>query len=241
MSTRKVGAAKQPKPSKRQLDKLVETYCQHRDEFDLFRRQVVDFFLVARRFNVGPLPLVHSVKSRLKDPEHLKDKLIRKWADGEISTTSLFSRITDLAGVRVLHLYSQQFAEIHAAILEHVRQGYWCLNEAPVAYSWDPEATDFFRRLGVDAQLRDSYYTSIHYVVRPQQQSHLSCEIQVRTLFEEAWGEIDHALNYPTSTNIVACNEQIRVLAKLASTGTRLADSIFTTARHAGKHFHTEV
>lgn len=228
------------KPTKAQLDRLVETYVQHRDEFDLFRRQVADFFLVSRRFSSGQLPLVHSVKSRLKDPDHLREKLERKWVDAPVTTTSLFTRMTDLAGVRVIHLYSQQFASIHAAIMDHVQQGYWTLVGAPVAYSWDPEATEYFRNLGLNAQLRESYYTSIHYVVRPQQQSHLSCEIQVRTLFEEAWGEIDHALNYPENTNIVACREQIRVLAKLASTGTRLADSIFTTAKDAGKSFDAE-
>ena len=40
-------------------------------------------------------------------------------------------------------------------------------------------------------------------------------------------GEIDHTINYPHATNSIACKEQIRVLAKLVSTGTRLADSIF--------------
>ena len=55
----------------------------------------------------------------------------------------------------------------------------------------------------------------------------MCCEIQVRTLFEEIWGEIDHAINYPVATESVACKEQLRVLAKLASTGSRLADSIF--------------
>lgn len=225
------------RPSKKRIDRLVQVYAHHRDEFDLFRRQVADFFLVSRRFNSGTLPLVHSVKSRLKDQDHLRDKIIRKWAEAPIAPENLFSRITDFAGVRVIHLYSQQFASIHSAISAHVQQGFWALAEPPVAYSWDPEATEFFRGLGLNAQLRESYYTSIHYVVRPQQQSHLSCEIQVRTLFEEAWGEIDHALNYPKSTDIVACREQIRVLAKLASTGTRLADSIFTTASQAGKRF----
>lgn len=233
-SPKRPGSAK---PTKVQLDRLILEYLKHRDDFDLFRRQVADFFQVSRKFNTGQLPLVHSLKSRLKDPEHLRDKLKRKWVDGPISASNLFTRITDLAGVRVIHLYSQQFEFIHAAIMDHVSQGYWTLVEAPVAYSWDPEATDYFRNLGLNAQLRESYYTSIHYVVRPQQQSHLGCEIQVRTLFEEAWGEIDHALNYPNSTEIVACREQIRVLAKLASTGTRLADSIFTTAQHAGRSF----
>ncbi len=228
------------KPRKYEVDRLVEAYAEKREEFDYFRRQVADFFLISKRFNSPPLPLVHSVKSRLKDVGHLREKIIRKWADGPITPDTLFSRVTDLAGVRVIHLYSQQFESIHSAIGEHIRQGYWHLNEPPVAYSWDPEATAYFRGLGVDAQIRDSYYTSIHYVVKPQAGAVLTCEIQVRTLFEEAWGEIDHALNYPKSTELLACREQLRVLAKLASTGTRLADSIFATAKEAGLRFTTE-
>ena len=54
-------------------------------------------------------------------------------------------------------------------------------------------------------------------------------------LFEEIWGEIDHTINYPYPTEIVACKEQLRVLAKLVSTGTRLADSIFRTYNDADK------
>lgn len=59
--------------------------------------------------------------------------------------------------------------------------------------------------------------------------SFVCCEIQVRTLFEEIWGEIDHSINYPHPTQSVACKEQLRVLAKFISTGTRLADSIINT------------
>ena len=46
---------------------------------------------------------------------------------------------------------------------------------------------------------------------------------------DKIWGEIDHTINYPHVTNNIACKEQIRVLAKLVFTGTRLADSIFRT------------
>ncbi|MFR8768448.1 MAG: hypothetical protein ACLVGF_12035 [Eubacterium sp.] len=78
--------------------------------------------------------------------------------------------------------------------------------------------------------IRDTYYTSVHYVIKPNNElSNITCEIQVRTLFEEIWGEIDHTINYPHPTEIIACKEQLRVLAKLVSTGTRLADSIFRT------------
>jgi len=53
-----------------------------------------------------------------------------------------------------------------------------------------------------------------------------SCEVQVRTLLEEVWGEVDHTMNYPVPTADEHCREQIRVLARLVGAGTHLADSI---------------
>ena len=75
--------------------------------------------------------------------------------------------------------------------------------------------------------VQESLYTSIHYVIKPRTNSPVSCEIQVRTLFEEIWGEIGHLVNYPEPTDSVACREQIGVLARLVGAGSRLADSIF--------------
>ncbi|MNV93704.1 hypothetical protein D3C71_1884310 [compost metagenome] len=100
-------------------------------------------------------------------------------------------------------------------------------NENPIAYSWDPESQRFFEALKLEVKIKESYYTSIHYVVRPANDNNVKCEIQVRTLFEEIWGEIDHTINYPNQSSAPATTEQLRVLSKLVSTGTRLADSIF--------------
>jgi len=98
----------------------------------------------------------------------------------------------------------------------------------PKAYTWDPEAKVFFESLGYDVQSKDSFYTSIHYIVKQYQESPYSCEIQIRTLFEEIWGEVDHSINYPTQTENSNCREQILVLAKLIGAGSRLVDSIFS-------------
>jgi len=38
--------------------------------------------------------------------------------------------------------------------------------------------------------VRVSYYTSVHYLVKPKEESNIICEIQVETLFEEIWGEL---------------------------------------------------
>lgn len=214
----------------KEIEEAVEAYKQKQFEYKQFLAGVLVFFQEHPTLNKKPLPIIHSVKSRLKDPEHLADKLQRKFSKGTVITKeNIFSSITDFIGVRVLHLYQDQFEAIHSAIIEKVTNGDWAFVEAPKAFTWDPESVQFYKQLDIQTEVRDTFYTSIHYLVKPNNQNPICCEIQVRTLFEEIWGEIDHTINYPHPTDSVACKEQLRVLQKLVSTGTRLADSIFRT------------
>lgn len=224
-----------------QIDFVLEYYQDRNTQFilDQFLTQVRTFFERNPKLHLGSMPIVHSVKSRIKDPEHLRDKINRKRMGGiEISVDNLFREVTDLVGVRVLHLYQEQFIDIHSEIKKKIDSGEWCLGELPKAYTWDPETQNFFRDLGINPEIKESYYTSVHYLVKPNNESNLCCEIQVRTLFEEIWGEIDHAINYPHKTESIACKEQIRVLSKLISTGTRLSDSIFRSYREYTDHIN---
>lgn len=211
------------------IDSLIKLYDEKRFEYERFLDGVRSYFIHEPSLNRGSLPIIHSLKWRLKEPEHLRDKLLRKQQAGEtIDETNLFDKITDLAGIRILHLYPNQFIYIHEAIERIVDGKEWRFVESPVAYTWDPESEHFFQKLGLTCHRKDSYYTSIHYLVKPDnERSHVCCEIQVRTLFEEIWGEIEHSINYPYPTDNLACKEQLRVLAKFISAGTRLVDSIF--------------
>jgi ppGpp synthetase/RelA/SpoT-type nucleotidyltranferase len=211
-----------------EITEAVDAYIIKQFEYEQFLAGVLVFFQKHPQLNQKPLPIIHSIKSRLKDPTHLAEKLKRKQLVGkEINKDNLFSEITDFIGVRVLHLYQEQFAIINQAINEKIKNGDWVFVEPPMAFTWDPESAQFYNNLGIKTEVRETYYTSIHYLVKPNNQNSICCEIQVRTLFEEIWGEIDHTINYPNPTDSIACKEQLRVLAKLVSTGTRLADSIF--------------
>ena len=63
--------------------------------------------------------LVHSFKSRFKKIDHLKEKILRKNKEdlerpeedrkGPITTENIKNRITDICGIRILHLYMGQF------------------------------------------------------------------------------------------------------------------------------------
>lgn len=210
------------------IDTLLKVFDDRLDEIELLRRQVHDFFLVNKDLTRGVPPIVHSVKSRVKDRNHLKDKIERKLANGDkVTTENIFDEITDLAGVRVMHLYQGQFKQIDDAIREQISRGNWVLAERPKAYMWDPESKIYFEKFDLELEQKESFYTSIHYLVKPHEKFEFCCEIQVRTLFEEIWGEIDHSINYPHPTENIACKEQLRVLSKLAGAGSRLADSIF--------------
>ncbi|MFL9999040.1 RelA/SpoT domain-containing protein [Paraburkholderia sediminicola] len=207
---------------------ILHRYKDDYGDLELWRRHVVDFFSLHPKLNDH----VHSVKSRLKDPDHLKEKIARKWDETDpITPDNLFSKITDLAGVRVLLLHQEKFLPLKKAIDLRVDRKEWYLVEPPKAYTWDPEAKIFFESLGYAVHTKDSFYTSVHYVVKQYEESPICCEIQVRTLFEEIWGEVDHKINYPEKTANPNCSDQILVLAKLIGAGSRLVDSIF--ASHA--------
>ncbi len=171
---------------------------------------------------------VHSLKFRLKDADHIKEKIIRKIQQGRsINPTNILSEITDFCGVRVLHLKLSEFNTIHNAISNHIKNAHWVLAEPIKAYTWDPEYKQYFEDRDISTEIKASFYTSVHYLVKPNSSSNICCEIQVRTLFEEIWGEIDHELNYPHPTGNIAQTEQLKVLAKLVGAGTKLVDSIY--------------
>lgn len=208
---------------------LVDLYRKRKRLYELFMMSVESSFSSEPSLNSGVPSVIHSTRCRLKDEDHLAEKIRRKRTEGdEINEGNFFSIITDLAGLRVLHLYQNQFGSIHSFIKSKVKSKSWKLLEKPIAYTWDPDSVSYFKGFGLRTAVKASYYTSVHYLIAPaNDEAGVSCEVQVRTLFEEAWGEIDHSINYPTPTENLANVEQLRVLSRLVSTGSRLADAIF--------------
>jgi putative GTP pyrophosphokinase len=108
----------------------------------------------------------------------------------------------------------------------------WKITEGPKARTWDDESRNYFRSIGIKTLATPNLYTSVHYIIKPNTKSAVTCEIQVRTLMEEVWGEVDHKINYPHKSESISCREQIKTLARVTSSCSRLVDSIFTTYEH---------
>jgi putative GTP pyrophosphokinase len=218
------------------IDELVKLFESRRDRFEVIVGSLRGIFVD----NKALKPHVHSMKWRVKDPTHLRDKLTRKMLDArrdgtafELTTENLFERINDLAGFRILHLYTRQFETINKIILEELAEAQTPVIDGPTARTWDDESRAYFNSIGVQTKDSKTMYTSVHYIVEANTKTKYTAEIQVRTLAEELWGEVDHTLNYPHESQVLACREQIKVLARVTSSCSRLVDSIFTSHQDA--------
>ena len=215
------------------VERLVGTYRENQPVVEGLLNQIKN----AVHLSSSLMRSVHSTKGRMKDPEHLRDKLERKILEARaldrkfsITEKNLLYRVNDLAGFRILHLHTQQMAEIDTELRKIFVEYRLPLLEKPKARTWDDESRDFFRSINIQCVKSPRMYTSVHYVVESYSRTRATCEIQVRTLAEELWGEVDHTMNYPKESESHACREQIKVLARVTSSCSRLVDSIFRTA-----------
>ena len=218
---------------KRQLkhiDDLVQHFIDNKHLFEVLLKSV-DASVSSSK---GLQPHIHSVKSRIKDPEHLKDKLKRKALEAKsnnkiftITKKNLFSRINDLAGYRIIHLHTTQFEKIDSELEKLIDEQSWIVHEKPAARTWDDESREYFTKIGIAVIKSPSLYTSVHYIIKANERNPITCEIQVRTLMEEVWGEVDHTINYPLKSTKLSVREQIKTLARVTSSCSRLIDSIF--------------
>jgi len=172
---------------------------------------------------------IHSVKSRVKDSEHLIEKIIRKTAsrkeayggDFQFATDNYRDQITDLIGVRAIHIFKEDWEDIHNFI-----SNTWKVIEI-TANVREGDDTDRFEELNIEINSRKTGYRSVHYLIEsfPTNQRVIA-EIQVRTIFEEGYGEIDHQLRYTRDEipQVLALN--LLLLNRIAGSSDEMASVI---------------
>ncbi|MFA9372349.1 MAG: hypothetical protein ACERIH_11625 [Labilibaculum antarcticum] len=142
---------------------------------------------------------IHSVRFRIKNPTHLIEKIIRKKIEEPervIDINNYRTEITDLIGLRALHLFKEDWVNIH-----HFITANWNLQIKPIAYYRNGDSSEHievFKKFGCEVKEHPFGYRSVHYLVEtsPDKTTYIS-EVQVRTIFEEGWSEIDHKIRYP--------------------------------------------
>ena len=210
---------------RRRIDEATKYFMDNRYRFEPFAKALIGYF--ENHPELGKF--IHFIKYRIKDEGSLRTKLERILTDS--GDQDLEDKITDFAGIRIIHLHMDQFTVIHPLVSGILKEQKCKILGNPKAYCWDMEYEELFHRVGVEAVQRDTMYTTVHYDIEANQRKRITCELQVRSLVDELWGEVSHRVNYPKMSPSVSCQDQLKVLARLTSGCGRLVDSIFKTHR----------
>ena len=174
-------------------------------------------------------PKVHSVKTRIKDSRHLIEKVIRKTSerrakygqDFNFTAENYKDEITDLLGIRAIHIFKEDWEEIHNFI-----KNMWNIVEI-VANVREGDDTKKFEEQGIEVCSRPSGYRSVHYLIESYPTNKkLITEVQVRTIFEEGYGEIDHQLRYSHKDIPELLGQNLMLLNRIAGSSDEMASLI---------------
>lgn len=162
---------------------IIRSFIEARPQYEQLCAEVA--YILKKRLDDGSIEY-SAVTSRAKTLKSFAEKISRKQYESPLSD------ITDLAGVRVVYLYK---ADRH--LIEKIIE-----TEFDVIEKVDK----------VEEQEADRFgYGALHYLVHLGRKSSgaryddlkgLICEIQVRTVLQDAWAIIDHHLVYKQESDV---------------------------------------
>lgn len=207
-----------------------------------YNGKVDDFRKIAGEYvnQINILPEVHSVSFRIKDVEHLLEKIIRKAVEYEDIDTvfnkdTYLVEITDIIGIRALYVFKSDYLPLHKKLMANYKKNFCEKPQVKLREGDDKKIYKGLRNVefqyGVD-------YRSIHYTIRHFGENDLMVpiEIQTRSIFEEGWSEINHRLLYKQNRFDVAeeivLKKTSSILSSLAGDCDTLGDLMKTIAEH---------
>ena len=226
-----------------ELSKIADDYLELEEKMRDYGKDFIDDFL----YDIETAG-IHSYRYRIKDPEHLLEKIIRKRIESpekyeKLDHTNYHKFVTDLIGIRVFFLYREDWGHFHKYITSrfenkpelYISDRIKDFDENPDHY-YHAERPKAYKRAG-DTKIynddeieivTDGIYRSLHYVVKYKG---YYIEIQGRTLFEEGWGEIDHDIVYKEAQDDEMLKDYSRLLNRLSGLADEMS-SYFRRLKH---------
>lgn len=229
-----------------ELCAIAEDYTGRLEHFyevrDMFVREIIE--------NQEEKTGLHSYRTRIKTAEHLIEKIIRRRVENylkywKLNRENYLKFVTDIIGFRGLLLYREDWVVFHKHLLscfenrpewyvhdclrdfEQDRDNY--MAEAPKVHMRSGDFGDIYADwISSDNIYSQKYYRSVHYIIKYRG---VYLELQVRTLFEEGWGEIDHHILYPYKKKDPMLTEFSELLNRLAGMGDEMA-SFYRRLQH---------
>ena len=176
-------------------DTLMDIESDYNSKLENFKKIAADYVN-----EISNLPHVHSVGFRIKDIEHLIEKIIRKAVeyedtDVQFNKDTYLVEITDIIGIRALYVFKSDYLPLHKALTSNYKKNFCEKPQVKLREGDDKKIYHGLKNVefqyGVD-------YRSIHYTIRHTDGEGVMVpiEIQTRSIFEEGWSEINHKLLY---------------------------------------------
>lgn len=198
---------------------MVRHFIEKRPDYERLCAEVA--YILTRTLKNARIE-VSAITHRAKTLNSFLEKIQRKTYDDPIK------RITDFAGVRVVCLYVDDLLEIENIVSEHF------------------EIIEKIDKSN-DKKINNFGYGAIHFVVRLGKNSsgaryddlkNLVCEIQIRTVLQDAWAIIDHHLIYKNEMNVPSV---LRKKLHLLSETFESADEEFQQIRRERQEYLSEI
>ena len=166
---------------------------------------------------------IAKIECRVKNPEESVRKFKRKYrnaVEDRPEGYAIGDYITDLIGVRVVCLYEDE----PPAIMAKVREYFDVIEITDKTAPMEDSESDFgYKGIHMDLRLNDEQ------AALPEHQAYASqtFELQIRTIIQDSWSELDHKIKYKKSipTNL---KRRINILSALFE----LADREFLQIRN---------
>ena len=173
-----------------------------------------------------------SYKTRIKEfPSYYKKILRKKDKVQEASEGGGLVVLTDLIGVRVICPFVEDLAVVEEQVMD-------CFDVREI------------ERKGAEQSFKEFGYESVHILVAIPDEclpknctlpipDELVCEIQIRTILQDAWAEVEHELIYKSEFN--PFDKPLRRKLASINASLTLADIIFQEIRDYQKKFQAEL
>ena len=221
-------------------DEYGEYYNELRqiyDEFNLKRKRLQKLIKkYTHMINVIQVNNDYFIKGRVKNKEHLIIKILRECKEkgktiADIHMKNYISYFKDIIGIRVVCinqddkiLFLKKLIDSDLINISNVRF-YTCNNAKANVYANEIKNS---KGLKYDIKIRDEKipYDCIHVYALAEEEN-ITFEIQIRTFFEEAWGEVDHTLKYPYSMDDDFLKEQMSILFSVSEVADKIITSVY--------------
>ena len=192
---------------RKEISALVQSYTQpYRELMSYYRCAMME---VSTKFNVLDEELslqydrnpIEAIKTRLKSPESIMDKLSRRGLP--FSAESIEQNLNDIAGVRVICAYISDIYMLRDALLRQddivlVQEKDYIKNPKP------------------------NGYRSLHLIVETpiflhDQKKQMRVEVQFRTMAMDWWASVEHKLRYKKPAAPEEVNSELKECAEISA------------------------